>query len=254
MAKIVEFMGSPGVGKTTIYQDMTARWNRNYNWIPGEFLFPKEKLVLENYSRFVLNVLRLIMGRRGPVDTMAMDEAGVRFVSLYPDYMDRCWNNINYTHKKNLNGLDLRFQKISYLYKLIQKIQILRERESNQIAMVDEGLIHLISSSLFKREALDEEKEEIESFLQIMPIPDGIVSVETDLEENTKRLLQRKKVIPMHKSLRQSQLEKIIRIDHNRRAAVNSILETRNIPLLRINSTHKVANNVSKIINFVENL
>lgn len=58
----------------------------------------------------------------------------------------------------------------------------------------------------------------------------------------------------MHKSLRQSQLEKIIRIDHNRRAAVNSILETRNIPLLRINSTDKVANNVSKIINFAENL
>ncbi len=58
----------------------------------------------------------------------------------------------------------------------------------------------------------------------------------------------------MHKSLMQSQLEKVICLDHKRRVAVNAILETRNIPLLRINSTDKVATNVSKIINFVENL
>lgn len=254
MAKIVELMGSPGVGKTTIYQEMSGEWNKNYNWIPSEFLFPKEKLVLENYSRFILNVLRLIMGKRGPVDTTAMEDAGARFIGLYPDYIDRCWNNINCIHRKNENGLDLRFQKISYLYKLIQKIQILRERESNQIAVVDEGLVQLITSSLCKKAALAETKEEIENFLQIMPLPDGIVSIETNLEENTKRLLQRKKVISMHKSLVQGQLEKVVCIDHERRATINTILDTRAIPFLRINSSDKVATNVSKIINFVENL
>lgn len=254
MAKIVELMGSPGVGKTTIYQKMTKRWIKNYNWIPAEFLFPKEKLVLENYSRFILNVMRLIMGKKFPFDTMAMEEAGGRFVALYPEYIDKCWNNINSIHKKNINGLDLRFQKISYLYKVIQKVQILRERESDQIAVIDEGLVQLITSSLCKRENLEETTAEIEDFLQIIPMPDGIISVETDLEENTKRLLQRKKVISMHKSLVQSQLEKVICTDHKRRAAVNTILESRNVPLLRINSTDKIATNVSKIISFVLNL
>lgn len=254
MAKIVELMGSAGVGKTTIYQQMSAEWNKNYHWIPSEFLFPKEKLVLENYSRFILNVLRLLMGKRGPVDTTAMEEAGARFIGLYPEYIDRCWNHINCIHKKNVNGFDLRFQKIAYLYKLIQKVQILRERESNQIAVVDEGLVQLITSSLCKKATLIETKEEIEDFLEIMPIPDGIVSIETDLEENTKRLLQRKKVISMHRSLVQSQLETVIGVDHKRRAAINSILETRGVPFLRINSSDKVATNVSKIISFVENL
>ncbi len=253
MAKIVEFVGTPGVGKTTIYKEMITRSNKKHKWIPGEFLFPKEKLTAEHYGTFILNFLKHITGRKG-VDIMAMEEAGGRFVALYPEYIDQCWNNINCLHKKNINGLDLRFQKVSYLYKLIQKIQTLRETESNQIAIVDEGLIHLITNSLCKREDLAEEQKEIENFLQIMPVPNGIVSIETDLEENTKRLLQRKKVIPMHKLLKKSQLEKVISIDHKKRAAVNSILETQNIPLLRINSTDKVAINVSKIINFVENL
>ncbi len=254
MAKIVEIMGSPGVGKTTIYQQMASEWKKNYKWIPGEFLIPKEKLISQKYTTSILNILRFIFLRKEKYDVAAMDEAGVRFVTLYPEYIDKCWNNINCIYKKNENGSDLRFQKISYLYKLIQKIQILRERGSDQIAIVDEGLIHLITNSLCKKESEFEEKEEIEKLLQVMPIPDGFICVETDLEENTKRLLQRKKVISMHKSLMQSQLEKVICLDHKRRVAVNAILETRNIPLLRINSTDKVATNVSKIINFVENL
>lgn len=252
MARIVEFVGSPGVGKTTIYRELIISSNKKHKWIGAEFLFPKEKLVLENYSRFILNVLRLIVKKRGHVDTIAMEEAGGRFVTSYPDFIDKCWNNINCIHKKNINGSDLRFQKISYLYKIIQKIQILRERESSQTAVVDEGLVQFITSSLGKRQDLTEEQEEIKKLFEIIPMPNGIVSIETDLKENTKRLLQRKKVISMHKSLLQSDLEKVIYIDHKRRASVNSILETRGIPLLRINSTDKVTTNVSKIINFFE--
>jgi MoxR-like ATPase len=61
MARIVEFVGSPGVGKTTIYRELIISSNKKHRWIAAEFLFPKEKLVLENYSRFILNVLRLII-------------------------------------------------------------------------------------------------------------------------------------------------------------------------------------------------
>jgi len=146
-------MGSPGVGKTTIYQQMASEWKKNYKWIPGEFLIPKEKLISQKYTTSILNILRFIFLRKEKYDVAAMDEAGVRFVTLYPEYIDKCWNNINCIYKKNENGSDLRFQKISYLYKLIQKIQILRERGSDQIAIVDEGLIHLITNSLCKKES-----------------------------------------------------------------------------------------------------
>lgn len=248
MARIVELVGSPGVGKTTLYREMEYRWNKKRNWVPGEYLYPKEKSGSESPGTFILNVFRQITGRKQKVDTSAMKEAGERFVTLYPEYMDECWNNINCSQKKNLNGLDLRFQKISYLYRLTQKIQTLTEINSDKIAMVDEGLIHFLTSKLYYKE------EEIENLLQIMPLPDAVISIETDLQENTKRLMQRKKVIPMHKLLIGSELEKITHIDHYKRVIVNRILETMDIPFLKIDSTHKIAGNVDKIMNFVESL
>lgn len=252
MAKFVELIGSPGVGKTTIYKELQRIWEKNYNWAPSQNFYPKKEIISEPSGSFFIDILRRIKNRNGKIDTRAMEEAGGRFVELYPEYIDACWNDINCTQKRNLNGRDLRFQKVSYLYKLIQKIQTVREQNSEQIAIVDEGLIHIINSILYKREVSAEEKKHIEHLLEIMPLPVGIVSIETALEENIKRLGQRKKVIPMHKSLADEQLEDTIRIDHNKRAVINTIIANKKIPFLRIDSTDVIANNVSKIIHFAE--
>lgn len=254
MAKIIELMGSPGVGKTTIYNQIRANWKKNYNWIPEEMLFPKEKLLSEKYSVSILNILRLIFLNKEKYDVAAIEEAGSRFVNFYPEYIDKCWHNIDCIYKKNLDRADLRFQKMAYLNKLIQKIQIIREQTTNQIAIVDEGLVHLIANFLSEDKASLEVKKEIKKFLQIMPLPDGVISVETTLEENTLRLLQRKKIISMHKSLIKSQLEKIMYIDHQRREAVNNVLKAQEIPVLRINSSDKINLNVVKILDFAEDL
>lgn len=252
MARIVEFIGSPGVGKTTLYKELEANWKKSYNWMPSQYFYPEK--ILANAGMPIINLVRQFKDRKRKVDTEAMVEAGQRFVELYSEYVDVCWSNINCMQKRNLNGKDLRFQKVSYLHQLIQKVQTLREQKSDKIAIADEGLIHIIPSILYRRETLMKDQEEIETLLQIMPLPDAVVSIKTDVQENLKRLMQRRKVIPMHKSLMDDQLENFTRVDHQRRAIINDILKTKDIPFLNIDSTDKIANNVSKIISFVQNL
>lgn len=251
MSKIVELVGAPGVGKTTLFKEIEARWNKNDNWMPGQYFYPRKKIISENSGSFILNTFRRIRDRNGKVDTREMEEAGARFVELYPEYINECWNNISCTQKRNANGLDLRIQKASYLHKLVQKIQTLSEQKSNKTAIIDEGLIHILTSVLCERQSF---KEEIECFLQIMPIPAGIISIETNVAENIKRLANRKKVIPMHKSLHNGQLENVIRLDHNKRAVVNAVIKSKTIPFLHIDSANEIGSNVSKIISFVKNL
>ncbi len=252
MARIVEFIGSPGVGKTTIYKELEANWKKSYNWMPSQYFYPEKILV--NDGMPILNFVRQFKDRKRKIDSKAMVEAGQRFVESYSEYVDVCWSNIYCMRTKSINGTDLRFQKITYLHQLIQKIQTLREQKSDKIAIADEGLLHIIPSILYRRETLMKDQEEIEKLLQIMPLPDAVVSIKTDIEENLKRLMQRRKVIPMHKSLMDEQLENFTRTDHQQRTIINNVLQRKDIPFLNIDSTDKIADNVSKIISFVENL
>lgn len=254
MAKIVELVGPPGVGKTTLYKELETYWEKSYNWMPSQYFYPKKQLVAETSGTFILSVLQRIKDKSGKVDLAAMEEAGGRFVELYPEYIDACWNNINCICKRATNEPDLRLQKVSYLFKIIKKIQIVREQNSTKIAIVDEGLVHMIPSILYKKESIVKEKEEIEKLLQLMPLPDAVISIETDVHENISRLMQRNKVIPMHRYLNLDQLENITLCDYRRRTMVNDCIKNREIPFLYINSSEDIEENVSKIMSFAETL
>ncbi|MBA2562841.1 MAG: hypothetical protein H0V14_07995 [Chitinophagaceae bacterium] len=251
MAKIVEFYGLPGVGKSTIYEDLKGKWKKEFNWIPSHHLYTKKK-IFESLSKFLLIVGRII--KDGNFDDVAKKEAGDRFVAQYPEFIDAFWNNILYKQKKSYNGLDLRFERAKYFYITIQKIQLLRESNSKKIALVDEGLIHRISRGLYKSENLIDELNEIKHLLQIMPLPDALVYVETDVQENAKRLAQRKKVISMHKSLSITEIENIIPETQERMENITKILENKGIPILRVDAKLHIETNVIKIKSFVEGL
>jgi len=252
MAKIVEFYGSPGVGKSTIYEELKRKWSKDSNWIPSHHLFTKKKIKFESLSKFLSDVANII--KNGNIDDVAMKDAGDRFVAQYAEFIDAFWNNIIFKQKKSYNGLDLRFERAKYFYITIQRIQFLRESNSKKIALVDEGLIHRISRGLYKSENLIEEIDEIKHLLQIMPLPDALIYVETDVQENAKRLAHRKKVISMHKSLSITEIENIIPETQERMENVTKILEKKGITILRVDAKLHISTNVTKIISFVEGL
>ncbi len=250
MAKIVEFYGSPGVGKSTIYKELEGKWKKNYNWIPSHHLYKKKEF--EKLNKIFFSVARLI--KYGGVDDAAMKEAGERFIAQYPEFIDAFWNNILSKQKKSYNGLDLRFERVKYFYVTIQKIQFLRESSCKKIVLVDEGLIHRISRGFYKSENVAEEIDEIEYLLQVMPLPDAVVYFETDVQENARRLAQRKKVISMHKSLSITEIEYIIPETQERMEHVTKFLQNKGISILRIDAKLHIGTNVNKIMSFVEGL
>ena len=252
MAKIVEFYGPSGVGKSTIYEELKGKWKKDFNWIPSYHLYAKNEIKFESLSKFLLTVTRIT--KNGNIDDVAMKEAGDRFVAQYPEFLDALWNNILFKQKKSYNGLDLRFERAKYFYTTIQKIQFLRESNSKKIALVDEGLIHRISRGLYKSENLIEEIDEIKHLLQIMPLPDALIYVETDVQENAKRLARRKKVISMHKLLSTTEMENIISETQERMEIITKILEDKGIPILRVDARLHVFTNVTKVISFVKYL
>lgn len=252
MAYHVEFIGSPGVGKSTIYKELVKKWDKNAIWIPDKYLFPR---IRKSFLFKPKRILSLGLCREPfQIDVLALREAGDRFVASYPEYIDACWNNIQTRQKKHLNGLDLRFAKTNYLYQLIQKVQCVNESKNPRIAVVDEGLVHSIYNGLYWSETEEEEKQEIKNLLKVIPLPKALVSIGTNFTENINRLLERKKVMSMHKSLTIPDLENIIRQNRSKRVLLNQILKELEIPFLNIDSTRSPKYNTSEIIEFINQL
>jgi shikimate kinase len=252
MAKIIELCGLAGAGKSTIYKEMIGRWNKTANWTPGNFLYPQEKLKFDSLSKLLLSFERKFIISEGNVDERTMKEYGDRFVAKYPEFVDACWNNIFFTKGEMKSGKDLRFDKARYLYSTLQKFQFLRESKTPKAAVLDEGLVHRLANGLYRPDDLAKEVEEVYQLVQIMPLPDVLVYISTDIEEVARRLYQRHKVTISHNSLSLAELENISRLYLERIEIVMKSLEHTNIPVLHIDSKHEVSTNARAIIKFIE--
>lgn len=279
MAKIVEICGSPGVGKSTIFKEIERRRKSTDIWTTANNINPYGE---QNFKEYVAKILEEI--KKGPYrkslnnqnkestfayikriykeikrgrnysDPTSKKEAGERFVEQFPEYMNACWGNIYYRQVKSINGLDLRLEKADFIYKIIKKIQIITENKTNKITIIDEGLINLIDRALYKSVNITEEQEEIASLLKVMPLPDALVYIETDLHENAKRLLLRKDVRSMHKGLSMNDLIDYTKISRERVLTAIELLKSIGIPLLYLNSNDHINENACKIIDFAKNL
>lgn len=276
MAKIVEICGSPGVGKSTIFKEIERRRKSSDIWTTATNINPYGD---QNFTEYVVKILeeikkgssrnsiinqestfaflkriyKEIKRGRNYTDPNLKKEAGERFVEQFPEYINACWGNIYYRQVKSINGLDLRLEKADFIYKIIKKIQIIKENKTNKITIIDEGLINLIDRALYKSVNITEEKEEIASLLNVMPLPDALVYIETDLHENAKRLVLRKDVRTMHKGLSMNELIDYTKISRERVLAAIELLKSKGIPLLYLNSNDHIKENASKIIDFAKN-
>lgn len=279
MAKIIEICGTPGVGKSTIFKEIEARNNNKNTWcsVSNKNPFGEEtreeffKSILkeisqgrkpinsrvpklESYINYLRRVYRKYKLGRNFIDLYDLKMAGERFVAQYPTYVDACWKNIYYRQAKSSNGLDLRFEKAEFIYLIIKKLQVLKEKKSQKTMIIDEGLVNMIDRGLYKSNNPVDEKLEIQELLETMPWPDGLVFLETSLEEIANRIMTRKDIRDMHKGLSLPELIDFTEACRKRIAVAIEYLAEKGIPVLYLDSKNKISENASKIIAFANSI
>lgn len=278
MARIIELCGSPGVGKSSIFFEIEKRRKRGDSWETASLnnpfgnedffdfakrIYRKIKKGRRNIGRttnkegqldFVKRVYRECKLGRNPLFLDKLKEAGERFIAQHPDYIEACWGNIFKRQANSFNGLDLRFEKSEFIYKIIKKVQVIREKKTEKLIIIDEGLINMIDRGLHNSENSIREMEEIHNLLEVMPLPDALVYIETDLKINADRLILRQEIRDMHKGLTVVELIESTRVCRERILTAITYLKNKDVPVLFVDASDPVKLNAEKIIEFTNGL
>lgn len=248
--KIIEMLGPPGVGKSTIYKSICKEWNPAMNWIHQDALLAPPMPSVVNLVDWVEFNLRLVLSKKRaksiPIDF------GLRFINNNIKLANLCWEHLSTSTTPVNSELDKRFKSAYFLFSDFCRYQAIMESNSYRPCLIDEGLFQ---KSFLLSENEVELQNLLEYYLSLTPLPHAILFVQlnskTILEE---RLKSRGKTNALHKGKTIEELRADIKKWQVMLEALLLKLEQRRVKVYRLNAELPIADNIQKVIEILKHL
>jgi deoxyadenosine/deoxycytidine kinase len=246
MAKYVEFVGVPGVGKTATYTQLkcsTSSFNYYHN-------FRKNPYSIKGAVNNKIQSLRKKF-HSSPLLSTKPEDLLARFLEENQELADKFWEVVLLDNDPFIKNHQ--FHIINYIRKIIEKIQLIKEDPSPRHFVVDEGLIHNYRYFLpnDKGESVD---QKLTQLFQIMDLPQAIVFFHGDIPEIVDRTLARNKLL--EKDMNLSKTDLILSREEEMMDWIKSIqiLKEKKVEVLWVESHEDIDHKVQKITRFINAL
>ena len=255
MSKIIEITGPAGVGKTTILNNLGQIWKESDNWILKQRLFPRQKIHPLNVSSLAQNLPYLIKFGKTNLDNTALLNAGRRFIMQNSAYLDVYWHNLDTCYCRDLNGFDSRFDSAAKFYSNLQKYQYVKDHSINKYVLFDEGLVHHLAGRVPVIEnKLQNDFSDINDVIEVMPLPEVLILIDTDADIIASRIANRKKTIHVHKQKSTDEIVAFTLMVQQRMYFVKDLLQAKGVSILCLDSREPVNYNAQKITRFINEM
>jgi len=254
MARYIELVGVPGVGKTSTYKYLKNIQTKDDNWRLLEDIFrdslPKQVGIKHRIKTLAKGLLGL---PTVPKVKIAHDNKVLfDFMAQNEEVVEIFWD-ITMTKNQNIYGKDLRFTTVSYMMSVFKNLQAIKDQNSKNCFLLDEGII--LNMAHFTNEALDEPLDsQISHILDNIYLPSGIVFFEGDLDT----VIERTKIRGKLKVEDENMSEKMIRESREKtaweRRQYVSAVEARGIPVLRLNAKDSIESKAKEIAKFADSI
>jgi deoxyadenosine/deoxycytidine kinase len=243
--KIIEIIGPPGVGKSTIYQSLCKTWKPGAQWVYPDVVLTAKPGFFSLKKRLVFN-LSLLLGKK-LTKTIPVDY-GLRFAGQQQDLANFCWNYIADIQFFDDRDINKRFRSAYFLFRTFCTYQAILEKAPAKPCIIQEGFLQ---KSFFIRDKEEDDQmidELLNNYLRLIPLPHTIIYIDTpDSKEIVKRLRGRSKIIVSHYGKDDTALQ----LDVEKwRHAQNKMLEklkSAGVLVVQINGMAPVKENVSII-------
>lgn len=248
MARYIEFLGVPGVGKTTTYQFLKS-YGENSNWIFYEDLCKYKNSQPGGYKEVVKGqikkLLQLNNTRKIPHDRNLLN----RFIQNNQELMDGFWQNVyKYKHP---GPEELRFYQVNYIRSISERIQNVKECGLEKICLVDEGLIHNLNYFI-SYENEEELRNRVRHFLSKIDMPQALVYFTGDTHTIVNRTIARGNLRPRDKFLSQPELVKSRENSGMEKRVFVQETKVMGIPVLELDARESVELKAKQIETFIK--
>lgn len=211
MAKVIEFIGYPGAGKTTTYNELCKLWKRNDVWIPySKCKFPNQKKS-ELIITYIKSLRPAVRHKRPLISKTLREDALSRFVNENQQFMDLFLAGLA-SEGAEMNMKNKRFWIMKFLMTIFVKEQLSRDIDKYSYCVMDEALLQNVRFTILKEKDYEEGLEKVVKFLGI----EGVVFyLELKKEIAMERCLKRFK-IRKGKSIYKEKSEKEILLEYEK--------------------------------------
>ena len=246
--KIIEIIGAPGVGKSTVYKALINSYNQYSDWIYPDADENRKKagwIGFRSYSSLIYH--RLF--RKEQMSRYQI-ELGLKFVRQHKELADFIWRNIS-ENETGIQDVGQRFRSAYFAFKHFCRYQKIMESYNDKPCIIEEGLLQ---KSFLIRDNEKEMLEAVHDYLYLVPLPKAIIYLNTpDAKVILERLKSRKKVLPNHKDKNDKfLLENIERWQSLFNDIAKSLSEF-NVPVYNVDGSKTVKENVQLINHLLKN-
>ncbi|MBD1397713.1 hypothetical protein H9Q13_11105 [Pontibacter sp. JH31] len=248
--RIIEIIGPPGVGKSTLYKMLCESWQPDQTWIYQDALLASPKPSISNFTKWVEFNYRILTKKKRaksiPVDF------GLRFINTHSQFADLCWRILN-NKSSRINGhLDQRYRSAYFLFADFCRYQAIKEKMNGRYCVIDEGFLQ---KSFLVKDQVSDFSELLEDYLSLAPLPHATIYIEaTDELIIKERLRIRDKVIASHLGKSDHELlEDISNWKFTLDLITNKLIEQDTL-VFRVDGTKKLEDNVQRILKFLNEL
>lgn len=250
MARYIELVGVPGVGKTSTYKYLKNIQTNNDNWKLLEDIFRDALPKQVGFKQKIKTIAKGLLGLpTTPKVRIAHDNKVLfDFMAQNEELIEIFWD-VTLTKNQNYYGKDLRFTTVSYMMSVFKNLQAIKDQDSKKCFILDEGII--LNLAHFTNGAVEEPLDnQISNILDKIYLPSGIAFFEGDLDT----VLERTKIRGKLKVEDENMSEEMIRKSREetaweRRKYVGAA-EARGIPVLRLNARDSIESKAKEIANF----
>lgn len=193
-SRTIEFLGAPGIGKSSIYEALCKKWHTKLPWIHPDELLRRERPPISHFRDFIEHSARRILQKNTHQEPP--ENGGHQFIEENERLANFCWTHLNDSGYSSNVHASSKFRAAFYLYRDFCKYQAIEDTATEKLCILDEGLLQ---KSFLIHDEDEKIKEILDEYLPLLPLPRAVLWVDTDnISEIVRRLKSRRKIIASH--------------------------------------------------------